>query len=127
MSETRVIPSVTISKMLEIVDFKEEIKFLLMNNEEVELAFSNNAGNDNIWFTNKRIIIYITESGLWGNKGTFMVLPFSKISSFTAATTGTYKSRDTTIYTNGIPQVILKLYDKLPVEEILHLLSSKIL
>lgn len=125
MNESKEIISVLASKMTAIVDSKEKVEFLLVNNEEIELAFNNY--DDYIWFTNKRLVIYIKESGLWGSKGTFMIYPFSKISSFSAVTTNTTKSRDVMIYINGLPQININFHKSLPIEEILHLLSSRIL
>ena len=129
MSETKVIPSISVSKILNVYA-KDKIEFLLVNDEEVELAFTNKFIVDFIWFTNKRIIIYREEeTGLWGRKGTFMIYPFSNISSFTAKTIDTFsESRDFEIHVNGIPQVTLKFHAhaRLPIKRNVHLISSKI-
>ena len=101
------------------------VQFALVNNEEVELYLSGNA-ND-ICFTNKRLIIREkSEDG--SQQENYHFYPYSKIIYFSSKVKDKYRAYLTLqiqIIDNN--ELILEFHKALPFEEIIQLLSSKII
>ncbi len=72
-------------KPIDTSDVKNEVCALLINGEEVEMAFQ--TFRDQLIFTNKRIIA-VDVQGITGKRKSFATMPYSKIQYFTIQTPG---------------------------------------
>lgn len=102
-----------------------QVSSILIEEEFVEYAFSN--VRDKVWFTNKRIIVMDVQ-GISGSKKEFRSFPFSKISSFSIETSGTFDSdSDFKIWVSGSGVFQIKFSKKLDIISIGKFISNKIL
>lgn len=72
-------------KPIDASNVKNEVRGLLINGEEVEMAFQ--TFRDQLIFTNKRIIA-VDVQGITGKRKSFAVMPYSKIQYFSIQTPG---------------------------------------
>ncbi|WP_117880201.1 PH domain-containing protein [Aureibaculum luteum] len=98
---------------------------LLVDDELVELAFKHT--RDKVWFTDKRLIAMDVQ-GFTGSKKEFRSFPYSKISSFSVETAGTFDGdSDFKIWISGIGVFEIKFHRRLDIKKIGKYLSNKIL
>lgn len=98
---------------------------ILIEGEKVELAYSHT--RDKIWFTNKRLIAMDVQ-GLTGSKKEFRSFPYSKISSFSIETAGTFDGdSDFKIWVSGVGVFEIKFHRRLDIRSIGKYLSNKVL
>lgn len=103
------------------------VQFALVNNEEVELYLSGN--EHDICFTNKRLIIRDKANAAdANNKEIYHFYPYSRMIYFSAKTKEKFRAF-LTIQINIMDnnQLLLEFHKALPFEEVIQLLSSKIL
>ena len=72
-------------KQIKVDSVKKEVTALLINGEEVEMAFQ--TVRDQLVFTNKRIIA-IDVQGITGKRRSYSIMPYSKIQYFSIQTPG---------------------------------------
>ncbi|MGM0552113.1 MAG: PH domain-containing protein [Bacteroidota bacterium] len=101
------------------------IEDILTSNEDIHLVFSHM--RDKVWFTNKRIIAMDVQ-GLTGKKKSFRSFPYSKISSFSIETAGTFDGdSDFKIWLSGVGLFEIKFRKKLNIKKVAKFLSEKML
>ena len=101
------------------------IEAILTHNEDIHLVFSHM--RDKVWFTNKRIIAMDVQ-GLTGKKKSFRSFPYSKISSFSIETAGTFDGdSDFKIWLSGAGLFEIKFRKKLNIKKVAKFLSKKML
>lgn len=104
---------------------KAEIKDIAVDGENVELAYTH--VRDKVWFTNKRLIT-MDAKGLTGKKKEFHSFSYSKITSFSIETAGTFDGdSDFKIWVSGFGVFEIKFHKKLDIKRIGRFLSEKIL
>jgi hypothetical protein len=110
------------------IDTNEKINIvsnLLLDQESVDLAYSH--VRDKVWFTNLRLIVMDVQ-GLTGTKKEFRSFPYSKISSFSVETAGTFDGdSEFKIWISGVGVFEIKFHKKLDIKEIGKYLSKKVL
>jgi len=115
----------SVTKKIENAEKLDLISDILIDEEEVDLAYSH--VRDKVWFTNKRIIA-LDVKGLTGSKKEFRMFPYSKITSFTIETAGTFDlDCDFNIFISGLGKIIIKFRKKIDIKEIGLYMSNKIL
>lgn len=72
-------------KPISVDSVRNDVKGLLLNDEQVELAFQ--TIRDQLIFTNKRIIA-VDVQGITGKRKSFSTMPYSKIQYFSIQTPG---------------------------------------
>ena len=93
--------------------------------EEVRLAFTH--VRDKVWFTNKRVIA-VDVQGITGSKKEFRSFPYSKASSFSIETAGTFDGdSDFKIWVSGVGVFSIKFHRRLNIKKIGKFLSEQIL
>lgn len=98
---------------------------LLIEQEEILLAYSH--VRDKVWFTNKRVITMDVQ-GILGSKVDFRSFPYSKISSFSVETAGTFDGDcDLTMWLSGVGAFGVKFHKNLDIKEVGRFLSGQIL
>lgn len=103
----------------------ESINYILAAGEELELAYSHK--RDKVWFTNKRIIT-LDIQGLTGSKKEYRSFPYSKISSFSIETAGTFDGdSDFKIWVSGVGVFEIKFKKSIDIKEIGTFLSAHIM
>lgn len=101
------------------------IESILIEGEGAELAYSHM--RDKVWFTNKRIIAMDVQ-GFTGSKVEFRSFPYSKISSFSVETGGTFDGdSDFKIWASGVGVFQIKFRKKLDIKKVGKFLSEKLL
>ncbi len=101
------------------------IQNILIEGEEVCLVYAH--VRDKVWFTNKRIIAMDVQ-GLTGSKKEFRMFPYSKISSFSIETAGTFDGdSDFKIWLSGVGVFEIKFRKQLDIKKIGKFLSEKTL
>lgn len=98
---------------------------ILVDQEEILLAYTH--VRDKVWFTNKRIIAMDVQ-GILGTKVEYRSFPYSKISSFSIETAGTFDGdSDFTIWMSGVGAFGIKFHKSLDIKEVGKLLSGQVL
>ncbi|MBT9189343.1 PH domain-containing protein [Zobellia russellii] len=104
---------------------RAKVADILIDNEEIELAYSH--VRDKVWFTSKRIIA-MDVHGLTGSKKEFKSFPYSKISSFSVETAGTFDGdSDFKIWVSGVGVFEIKFRKSLNIKKVGKFLSEKLL
>ncbi|WP_289041762.1 PH domain-containing protein [uncultured Zobellia sp.] len=104
---------------------RAKVADILIDNEEIELAYSH--VRDKVWFTSKRIIAMDVQ-GLTGSKKEFKSFPYSKISSFSVETAGTFDGdSDFKIWESGVGVFEIKFRKSLNIKKVGKFLSKKLL
>lgn len=115
----------SVTKQLEANTSQEPIKYLLVDDENISLAYTH--VRDKVWFTNKRIIAMDVQ-GFTGSKKEYRSFPYSKISSFSIETAGTFDGdSDFKIWVSGVGVFEIKFHKSLNIKEIGKFLSEKVL
>ena len=98
---------------------------MLADGEVVELGYI--AKRDRVLFTNKRILM-INVQGLTGKKVDFHTIPYSKISSFSVETSGTFDlDSELKIWVSGLAGVELQFLKGIDIKEVGKFLTNKII
>ncbi|CAM4334048.1 PH domain-containing protein [Zobellia roscoffensis] len=104
---------------------RAKIEDILIDGEEINLAYSH--VRDKVWFTTKRIIAMDVQ-GLTGSKKEFKSFPYSKISSFSIETAGTFDGdSDFKIWVSGVGVFEIKFRKSLSIKKVGRFLSEKLL
>ena len=104
---------------------REKIQDILINGEQIDLAFAHK--RDKVWFTSKRIIAMDVQ-GITGSKKEYRSFPYSKISSFSIETAGTFDGdSDFKIWVSGVGVFEIKFSRKLDIREVGRYLSEQVL
>ena len=104
---------------------RTKIEDILIDGEEINLAYSH--VRDKVWFTSKRIIAMDVQ-GLTGSKKEFKSFPYSKISSFSIETAGTFDGdSDFKIWVSGVGVFEIKFRKSLNIKKVGKFLSEKLL
>jgi hypothetical protein len=103
----------------------EKVKDILITGETIDLAYTHT--RDKVWFTNKRIIA-MDVKGLTGSKKEYRSFPYSKISSFSIETAGTFDGdSDFNIWVSGVGVFEIKFSKSLDIKKVGQYLSEKVL
>jgi len=103
---------------------RELFDMFLLPDEKIELFYRH--ARDKVIFTNKKMIA-IDVQGLTGKKKQFRMFPYSKITSFSVETAGTFDwDSDLKIWVSGVGVFGVKLGKKIDIAEIGKLLSEKV-
>lgn len=106
-------------------DSLDKIQSILIENEEVELVYTHT--RDKVWFTSKRIIAMDVQ-GFTGSKKEYRSFPYSKVSSFSIESAGTFDGdSDFKIWVSGVGVFEIKFHKKLNIRAIGKFLSEKVL
>lgn len=104
---------------------RSAVDAILIPQEEIHLAYSH--VRDKVWFTNKRIIAMDVQ-GILGTKSEFRSFPYSKITSFSVETAGTFDGdSDFKIWTSGAGVFGIKFHRSLDIKELGRYLSERLL
>lgn len=102
----------------------EKFEEMLLETEKVELAYI--AVRDRLIFTDKRMII-INVQGLTGKKVDFHTIPYSKITSFSVETSGTFDlDAELKIWVSGLSGIEIKFLKGIDIKEVGKFLTGKI-
>lgn len=103
---------------------KELLAPFLADDEPVLLSYRHT--RDRIVFTDRKIIA-MDAQGITGKKKSFRIFPYSKISSFSVETAGTFDlDNDLKIWVSGVGVFGVKLGKKIDLQEIGRLLSANV-
>ncbi len=103
---------------------RELFDMFLSPDEKILLYYKHS--RDKIIFTDKKIIA-IDIQGLTGKKKQFRLFPYSKITSYSVETAGTFDwDSDLKIWVSGVGVFAVKLGKKIDIIEIGKLLSEKV-
>ncbi len=103
---------------------RELFDMFLLPDEKIELFYRH--ARDKVIFTSKKMIA-IDVQGLTGKKKQFRMFPYSKITSFSVETAGTFDwDSDLKIWVSGVGVFGVKLGKKIDITEIGKLLSEKV-
>lgn len=115
----------SVTKEENVNDSLSVIQDILVEGEEVNLVYSH--VRDKVWFTNKRIIAMDVQ-GITGSKKEYRTFPYSKISSFSVETAGTFDGdSDFKIWLSGVGVFEIKFRKKLDIKKVGRFLSEKTL
>jgi len=115
----------SVTKEENVNDSLSVIQDILVEGEEVNLVYSHI--RDKVWFTNKRIIAMDVQ-GITGSKKEYRTFPYSKISSFSVETAGTFDGdSDFKIWLSGVGVFEIKFRKKLDIKKVGRFLSEKTL
>ena len=104
---------------------KSKIEDILVDGEEIDLAYSH--ARDKVWFTSKRIIAMDVQ-GFTGSKKKYRSFPYSKISSFSIESAGTFDGdSDFKIWLSGVGVFEIKFRKSLNIKKVGKYLSGKVL
>ncbi len=113
----------SVAKYDDINKAAEIFSTFLVEGEKIELAYTH--VRDKVVFTNKRIICYDVQ-GFTGSKKEFRFFPYSKISSFSVETAGTFDGDgDFKIWVSGVGVFGIKFSKSLDIKQIGSFLSKK--
>lgn len=105
-------------------DAEELFNMFLSSNENILLYYKHT--RDKVVFTDSKIIAMDVQ-GLTGKKKQFRMFPYSKITSYSVETAGTFDwDSDLKIWVSGVGTFAVKLGKKIDIIEIGKLLSEKI-
>lgn len=103
---------------------KELFEMFLAKDEPIELFYRHT--RDKVIFTDRKIIA-IDIQGLTGKKKEFKMFPYSKITSYSVETAGTFDwDSDLKIWVSGVGVFGIKLGKKIDIQEIGKFLSEKV-
>src|SRR5690606_13429378 len=103
---------------------RELFDMFLASNENILLYYKHT--RDKVIFTDNKIIA-IDVQGLTGKKKEFRMFPYSKITSYSVETAGTFDwDSDLKIWVSGVGTFAVKLGKKIDIIEIGKLLSEKV-
>jgi len=103
---------------------RELFDMFLASNENILLYYKHT--RDKVIFTDHKIIA-IDVQGLTGKKKEFRMFPYSKITSYSVETAGTFDwDSDLKIWVSGVGTFAVKLGKKIDIIEIGKLLSEKV-
>ena len=115
----------SVTKEENVNDSLNIIQDILVEGEEISLVYSHT--RDKVWFTNKRIIAMDVQ-GITGSKKEYRTFPYTKISSFSVETAGTFDGdSDFKIWLSGVGVFEIKFRKKLDIKKVGRFLSGKIL
>jgi len=118
------IANFSVIQKVDVNDEKALFELFMSEDEEILLSFKH--ARDRVVFTNKKIIAYDVK-GLTGTKKEFRFFPYSKISSFSVETAGTFDmDSDLKIWVSGVGVFGIKFGTKINIKEIGVLLASKL-
>lgn len=104
---------------------RSKIEDILIFGEEIIMAYSH--VRDKVWFTSKRIIAMDVQ-GITGSKKEYKSFPYSKISSFSIETAGTFDGdSDFNIWVSGVGVFGIKFRKSLNIKKVGRFLSEKVL
>ncbi|MFX0547710.1 PH domain-containing protein [Hathewaya histolytica] len=102
----------------------ESYEFMLIQGEIIELSYK--SVRDRLIVTNKRLII-INIQGLIGKKKEYMVIPYSKISSFSGETAGTLDiDAELKIWCSGLGSIEFEFLRNTDIKPLVRILSEHI-
>lgn len=115
----------SVTKEENVNDSLSIIEDILIEGEEINLVYSH--VRDKVWFTNKRIIAMDVQ-GFTGSKKEYRTFPYSKITSFSVETAGTFDGdSDFKIWLSGVGVFEIKFRKKLDIKKVGRFLSEKLL
>ena len=115
----------SVTKQENINDSRSKVEDILTPGEEILLVYAHT--RDRVWFTNKRLIT-LDVQGITGSKKEFRMFPYSKISSFSIETAGTFDGdSDFKIWVSGVGVFGIKFRKSLNIKEVARVLSERVL
>ncbi len=114
----------SVTEKVENEEGRELFDMFLATDEEIIFFYRHT--RDRVIFTDKKIIA-VDVQGLTGKKKEFRMFPYSKITSFSVETAGTFDwDSDLKIWISGVGMFKVKLGKKINISEIGKLLSEKV-
>ncbi len=102
----------------------EKVEDLLADGEVIELAYI--AKRDKVLFTNKRMLI-MNVQGLTGKKIDYHTIPYSKITSFSIETAGTFDlESELKIWVSGLGGIEIQFIKGMDIKEAGRYLTGKL-
>lgn len=115
----------SVTKQVDASEAFQHISHIAVEDESVDLAYTHT--RDKVIFTTKRLIC-IDVQGLTGSKKEYRSFPYSKISSFSVETAGTFDGdSDFKIWMSGVGVFEIKFSKKLDIGAVGKYLSGKLL
>ncbi|WP_027624455.1 PH domain-containing protein [Clostridium lundense] len=99
----------------------ELYEFLILNDEEILISYK--SVRDRLIVTNKRLIV-IDVQGITGKKKEFMIIPFSKISTFSCESAGTFDiDAEMKVWCSGLGRIEFEFMKGTDIKPLLRILS----
>ena len=115
----------SVTKQENINDSRSKVEDILTPGEEILLVYAHT--RDRVWFTNKRLIT-LDVQGITGSKKEYRIFPYSKITSFSIETAGTFDGdSDFKIWVSGVGVFGIKFRKSLNIKEVARVLSERVL
>ncbi len=115
----------SVIKKESVADSASMIQPMMVPDEIIELVYA--SVRDKVWFTNKRLIA-LDVQGLTGKKKEYRSFPYSKISSLSVETSGTFDfDGDFKIWVSGVGVFEIKFSKRLNIAEVGNYMSLKLL
>lgn len=106
-------------------DGRELYEFLLLDDEKILLSYK--SIRDRLIVTNKRLVV-IDVQGLRGKKKEFMIIPLSKITTFSCESAGTFDiDSEMKIWCSGVGKVEFEFVKDTDIKPLLKMISVHIL
>lgn len=121
------------TKSLAVVMFEKvspeaaAVKFedMFLDDEVIELGYK--ATRDRVIFTDRRMVV-INIQGITGKKVEFFTVPYSKISSYSVETTGTFDlESELKIWASGLSGIEIKFLKGIDIREVGRYLTEKLI
>ena len=114
----------SVTDKISTTENRELYDFLLEENEEVLLAYSHR--RDKAIFTDRKLIA-IDVQGMTGSKKEYRCIPYTKISSYSVESAGTFDSdSDFKVWVSGVGVFEIKFLRSIKIKEVGSLLSQKV-
>lgn len=100
---------------------RELYEFLLLDDEEILMSYK--SVRDRLIVTNKRLIV-VDVQGITGKKKEFMIIPFSKISTFSCESAGTFDiDAEMKVWCSGLGRIEFEFMKGTDIKPLLRILS----
>lgn len=102
-------------------DGRELYEFLLLDDEEILMSYK--SVRDRLIVTNKRLIV-VDVQGITGKKKEFMIIPLSKISTFSCESAGTFDiDAEMKVWCSGLGRIEFEFMKGTDIKPLLRILS----
>ncbi|HET8884924.1 MAG TPA: PH domain-containing protein [Salinimicrobium sp.] len=115
----------SVTKQENINESRAKVEDILAPGEEILLVYAHT--RDRVWFTSKRLIT-LDVQGFTGSKKEYRIFPYSKITSFSIETAGTFDGdSDFKIWVSGVGVFGIKFKKSLNIKEVARVLSERVI
>ena len=115
----------SVTKQENINESRAKVEDIHAPGEEILLVYAHT--RDRVWFTSKRLIT-LDVQGFTGSKKEYRIFPYSKITSFSIETAGTFDGdSDFKIWVSGVGVFGIKFKKSLNIKEVARVLSERVI